>query len=723
MQKIFLLASLFLLFQNSLAAQCLTQPSCPPSPPLLCDTTDNDPFYWNDLHFQDVDINSSNLGEAATALTTQVVSSCGTANVQVSFVLLLDLNGDGQPETAVSSAALPGADTVYFGNAANPNYTGGVASHFDARPVPPNQKYGFRLEKTVQDSLVTARVRWASALAPGTYITPQLPYGTHRIEWRFEKDGEVKTCAYTFVIKDCKAPAVVCNFGLSVNIMPTQMIQLWATDFLQYAEDNHTPVTQLKYALRRSGTGTGFPFDGNGQPITAALFTCADLGVQPVELWSIDAAGNANFCETSVIIQDNNGNCMTGGNDLVACAIHHCDGAGISEVTFDLSGNYPGVPPISVFMGGSDSTGCVTFDNSIPLASNLTVTPEKDNNPLNGVSTFDLVLISRHILGLEPLDSPYKMIAADANKSGSLTTYDIVELRKLLLGIYQELPNNTSWRFVDSSFVFPNASNPFQTMFPENTSFGNIQAGVTSVFYGIKIGDVNCTASQNSASMPPEEALTIPNLQLQVNDIVEVPVGFMQANGYWGYQFGLHFDPALIEVLEVLPELGGLDNFGIFTDRVNVSWLALSPQVFLPNEPVFKLRIRALAALHLADVFNLSTGDLHAEAYPADESLIRLRLQFATVATTEPDGERQIFAPQPNPTNAGVRIPLRLEQAETVTVEIMDATGRLLYRQAQTVSAGAQMLDVPATAFPQAGTYFWRVQAGEASRTGKVVRN
>ena len=90
----------------------------------------------------------------------------------------------------------------------------------------------------------------------------------------------------------------------------------------------------------------------------------------------------------------------------------------------------------------------------------------KDDNPLNGVSTYDLVLISKHILGLAPLNSPYKMIAADANKNNSITTTDIVEFRKLILGIYNELPNNTSWRFVDAEYAFPNPANPFQTYVP-----------------------------------------------------------------------------------------------------------------------------------------------------------------------------------------------------------------------------------------------------------------
>jgi hypothetical protein len=33
---------------------------------------------------------------------------------------------------------------------------------------------------------------------------------------------------------------------------------------------------------------------------------------------------------------------------------------------------------------------------------------------MNGVSTVDLLLIQKHIIGLKELDSPLKMIAADA---------------------------------------------------------------------------------------------------------------------------------------------------------------------------------------------------------------------------------------------------------------------------------------------------------------------
>ncbi|MBK8965937.1 MAG: hypothetical protein IPM36_04525 [Lewinellaceae bacterium] len=162
-------------------------------------------------------------------------------------------------ETVVSSSNPPGYSNVQFGNAQNPNFTGGTPSAFDERPVPSNQKYGFTIQNTVSGNDKTACVRWNTIQQPNNYVVPQLPYGTHKIKWVITDGcGNEEICEYTFVVKDCKKPTVVCINGLSVNIMPTQMIALWDTDFLQYTEDNCTPSNKLVTAIRKSGTGTGF---------------------------------------------------------------------------------------------------------------------------------------------------------------------------------------------------------------------------------------------------------------------------------------------------------------------------------------------------------------------------------------------------------------------------------------------------------------------------------
>ena len=70
--------------------------------------------------------------------------------------------------------------------------------------------------------------------------------------------------------------------------------------------------------------------------------------------------------------------------------------------------------------------------NAIPMNNGYTVLPERNDDYKNGVSTFDLVLIQKHILGIEKLNSPYKVIASDINNDERVTAIDLVELRKLI---------------------------------------------------------------------------------------------------------------------------------------------------------------------------------------------------------------------------------------------------------------------------------------------------
>lgn len=58
-----------------------------------------------------------------------------------------------------------------------------------------------------------------------------------------------------------------------------------------------------QYRLRKSGTGTGVPKD------TTVVFNCDERGIQIVEVWAGDPAGNWNFSETYVSVQDNAGIC------------------------------------------------------------------------------------------------------------------------------------------------------------------------------------------------------------------------------------------------------------------------------------------------------------------------------------------------------------------------------------------------------------------------------
>ncbi len=265
-------------------------------------------MYWWDNGNQ-----SHDLCEAPSEICLTATDLCSGANINFEYQLFLDLDGDGMMETVVNSTQLGnqvgglGWNNVMYGNVTG----AGVSRQFDDRVVPTNQKWGFAIQETVTGNTKKACVMFNTFQNQNAFVTPQLPHGTHKIKW-FVTDGcgNETVCEYTIIVKDCKAPTVVCLNGLSVNIMPTGMIVMWATDFLQYSDDNCTLTPYIKFGIRKCGDGTGFPVDGNGNPITNVTFTCDELDMQCVELWGIDLAGNADFCKTFVLVQDNNDNCV-----------------------------------------------------------------------------------------------------------------------------------------------------------------------------------------------------------------------------------------------------------------------------------------------------------------------------------------------------------------------------------------------------------------------------
>jgi hypothetical protein len=687
-------------------------------------TTQNNSSLWNESYWWDNGVQTHDLCEEPTELCITATDACSGANVNIEYLLFLDLDGDGTMETVVNSVntgiAGLGWNNVPYNNLNTPNFSGGTPRAFDQRPVPTNQKYGFSIQETVNGTNKTACVRWNTQQQQNNFVTPELPHGTHKIKW-FITDGcgNNSEYEYTFTVRDCKAPTAVCINGLSVNIMPTGMITLWASDFLHFTEDNCTPGSQIKLGLRKCfTTGNGFPVNADGTPQQTVTYDCTEIGIQCVELWAMDAAGNADNCLTYVLIQDNLGFCPAGDHINVAGTLKTEAAEGVEEVSLKISGTSALASPYS-FFDLSDTEGEYAVTNSVPMAATFTITPEKDDNPLNGVTTYDLVLISRHILGLEPLNSPYKMIAADANKSGSITTFDIVELRKLILGIYTELPNNTSWRFVDKAFEFPNTNNPFQTSFPETISVSNAMVSrIDEDFVGVKVGDVNGTVVANS--MLSAEDRTRGTAIFDIEDRVvtageEFEAVIQAAQPLKGFQFTMLHDG--LKTVGVVEEAGiTADNFGaIFEGATTVS---------VDGPQAFKLRMRAEKSGILSEMLGVSGAITRAEAY-GNEGRLNIALRFSSPEGTNVNSQVfELYQNQPNPFVHKTTIGFFLPEASAATLSVFDESGRLVYQQKGKFQKGenAIVLERSLVALGGTGVLYYQLETDTDVASKKMIQ-
>ncbi len=136
------------------------------------------------------------------------------------------------------------------------------------------------------------------------------------------------------------------------------------------------------------------------------------------------------------------------------------------------------------------SDGNFSF-SGIRAGADIEISVVKNDDPLDGVNTLDYLETFNHILGKKALDSPYKILAADVNQSQSLTTADLIQLRKLILHITDRFENSNSWKFLPESAIFNNPNDPFQDSISESIKLTNIQNDEIVGFTGIKMGDVN----------------------------------------------------------------------------------------------------------------------------------------------------------------------------------------------------------------------------------------
>ena len=151
-------------------------------------------------------------------------------------------------------------------------------------------------------------------------------------------------------------------------------------------------------------------------------FKCADIenGIsQSFEIYMFveDEEGNYDFCITSLQIEDNTGNACPDAviSTTVSGTIETETEVPVSKTDVKIASDLSTYPLTMT----TDIAGEYEYDMN-PTTYNYQVSAERNDNYLNGVTTFDIIKIQRHILGLQELTSPYKLLAADINNSKSI---------------------------------------------------------------------------------------------------------------------------------------------------------------------------------------------------------------------------------------------------------------------------------------------------------------
>jgi len=550
--------------------------------------------------------------------------------------------------------------------------------------------------------------------------------GTHLVHVIAQDNcGNEDTCTFVLTVKDCKKPTPYCFNGIATVIMPSSgEITVWASDLNAGSFDNCTPKANLTYSF------------GPDKNVTSRVFTCADLpnGVSAtieVDIYVWDAAGNNDFCRTYLLIQDGNGNkCPDNAGNVgsIAGKVTTENQDAVEKVKLDIK------PSINMAAYLSDVKGIYSF-GGLPFKENYSIIPSKNDDAMNGVSTIDLVLIEKHILGGNSLNSPYKLIAADVDRNKDITVVDLVELRRLILSVYDKLPNNTSWRFVPKAYAFSSTGSPLTSNFPEQIDINKLtQDELNRDFIGIKIGDVNATAIPHSL-LGAEVRETNGALrfkteerELKAGETATIEFRTDNFNSIEGYQFSLTLNGLTLVDIKKGDLKVDASNFGLTKlnqGYITTSWSDAksggSGTSLRPDAVAFSLKVKAEKTVKLSESIRINSRYTRAEAYAADGLNSKYMGVALEVGNSSKLANYVLFQNTPNPFKNETVIGFELGKEEKTNITITDVTGKLIKSYQIDGVKGVNKLVVNRSEFGGIGILYYTIKTKSFSDTKKML--
>ncbi len=570
----------------------------------------------------------------------------------------------------------------------------------------------------------------------------------HRAVWRlYDGCGNNVSSVRYFQVTDKKAPTPYC-LNLSTAVMSGNgQVELWAIDFNVGSFDNCTANDNLWFTFSDvappgrddteydsssdlvwyNGTFWYYDpetgeyqdqddyFDGDahrwepGLRSAGKIFTIDDADASgfaqiPIYVW--DECGNADFCLVNLRLIDN----MGVGEGRIAGQVITEEGAGVEGVMTQLMSNAPEYP----YYNATNTEGEYAF-NGIEESNDYEVSGTKTDDYLNGVSTLDLLLIQRHILGQELLSSPYKMIAADINSDDDITAIDMIELRKLILGVYSELPSNASWKLVDSDQVLT-VDNPW--IYKSDLQINDLDGDMTTEdFIGVKIGDVNGSVKANLKA--GEDQLSGQVMEMKYEDRyvelgqdieIEMRSG---VEGLYGYQFTM--DMSGFELVEIIGEDIENGNVARFLDKVTMSYHTLEARG--ADEHLFTLVMRAKESGQISDMIGVNSSVTAAEAYVGES----LEIVQVDMRGKEEGGRFALYQNKPNPFSEYTMIGYELPQRGEVRISFYDVTGKVLTVIEKDSEQGYNEIRVNRTDLGISGMIYYKLESREHTATQHMM--
>lgn len=539
--------------------------------------------------------------------------------------------------------------------------------------------------------------------------------GIHKITFEVsDQCGSVISCEKLITVEDCTPPVLQClNFNFFPFLPDDTLLTIFADSLTFFnLSDNCDEVEDLILSFSDSTY------------VPSITFSCSEyfqLASYEVPLFVTDGSGNQATCILDIVIDD---------DEFGACNVLFFD-------TIPVCVSYSDLVPMDDYQVNNielidDSDSDCKF--YIPNTGFTIVEPTRNTNPNNGLTILDLILMRKHILQIQPLSDPFKLMAADVNNSGSISGFDIVLLSKTLLK--DEPGLQASWLFVDADYDVSTIG--FGNAYPNYFSAYEIDSTDFPLeFIGVKAGDLDCSvdiSEQTNGFLKPQVGtitFCAEDKMLEAGSSVLIPITAKDYNDIAGFIFTINVDSSKLSLFEVF--VG--DIFLQLGPSINNASNKLFPAFFVDSftfgstfsdeDTLFTFRFDVFEDVLLSDAFSLDGSSVEMDAYNSDEERVEVKFDFCNPVNNE-ELERSTFHLMenfPNPFNDVTSIPFELTENQDVTLTVFDISGRQVKSIVQNFPAGLHSLLIKKIDLPSDGIYYFEVKTTENIGVGKMILN
>ncbi len=547
----------------------------------------------------------------------------------------------------------------------------------------------------------------------------------HRVIWRVTDGcGNYTVCTQIFMVVDQKPPTPYCQ-NISTAFMQNGMVAIWACDFDLGSFDNCTDYDDLRFTFSDTHPDED-PDYIQSLKCSSYTFDCDDVpsGAQegtpiPVNMYVWDEKDNYSFCTVYLTILDNNNSCDDGTDDngsgrMIAGNIVTPEGEEVKDVQVNLMSSQPDFPLYDM----TDGDGHYAFEDVIS-DNNYVLEGNKNDDYINGVSTVDIILIQRHILNIAPFSSPYALVAADANGDEQVSARDMIDIRKLILGVYDEFPDSDSWVFIDQGQAL-NMPSPWPI--DQVLDIQDLQSDMMAEdFLGIKVGDVNSSVVLNAQGddsdfrSGEQLVLHFEDRQVSAGQVVEITLNGT-IEDLFGMQFGLSHAGLVLTNVESETFEVSKDHFVTNAETAQTSFsLNANSAIQLDESNVLTIELEALYDLQLSEVLTIQSEMLTSEAY------VGQNLESIQVVLQGSQEGFVLYQNRPNPFANSTEIGFVMPEAGTATLSVFDITGKVAYQSTKAYPAGMHSELITKEMLDGSGIWFYRLESGEFSDTKKLT--